>query len=135
MGTLKQWFSLKNWSPTTKLFFLAFKKNHFSDPFWSNDASKCCTWLESCGYVEVSRNANNSETNAKKLITRPIMTVTSPNSPHIALTYTKIRFDNFFDHSYPPSWSKLPKCIESGVFFLSGQKSNQNSRISTAKFY
>ena len=86
-------------------------------------------------YDEVSRNAHNGETNAKKLITRPIMTVTSPNSPHIALTYTKMRFDNFFDHSYPPSWSKLPKCIESGVVFLSGQKSNQNSRISTAKFY
>ena len=43
--------------------------------------------------------------NAKKLITRPIMTVTSPNSTHIALTYTKMRFDNFFDHTYPPSWS------------------------------
>ena len=56
-------------------------------------------------YDEVSRNANNSETNAKKLIMRPIMTVTSPNSPHIALTYTKMRFDNFFDHTYPPSWS------------------------------
>ena len=86
-------------------------------------------------YDEVSRNAHNGETNAKKLITRPIMTVTSPNSPHIALTYTKMRFDNFFDQTYPPSWSKLPKCIESGVVFLSGQKSNQNSRISTAKFY
>ena len=45
-------------------------------------------------YDEVSRNAHNGETNAKKLITRPIMTVTSPNSPHIALTYTKMRFDN-----------------------------------------
>ena len=56
-------------------------------------------------YVEVSRNANNGETNAKKLIRRPIMTVTSPNSPHIALTYTKMRFDNSFDHTYPPSWS------------------------------
>ena len=44
--------------------------------------------------------------NAKKLITRPIMTVTSPNSTHIALTYTKMRFDNFFDHTYHPSWSK-----------------------------
>ena len=55
-------------------------------------------------YVEVSRNAKNSETNAKKFITRPIMTETSPNSPHIALTYTKLRFDNFFDHTYPPSW-------------------------------
>ena len=52
-------------------------------------------------YVEVSRNANNSETNAKKLITRPIMTVTSPNLPHIALTYAKMRFDNFFEHTYP----------------------------------
>ena len=56
-------------------------------------------------YDEMSRNANNSETNAKKLITRPIMTVTSPNLPHIALTYTKMRYDNFFDHTYPPSWS------------------------------
>ena len=29
-------------------------------------------------YDEVSRNANNGETNANKLITRPIMTVISP---------------------------------------------------------
>ena len=86
-------------------------------------------------YDKVSRKLNNGETKANKLITRPIMTVTSPNSPHIALTYTKMRFDNFFDQTYPPSWSKLPKCIESGVVFLFGQKSNQNSRISTAKFY
>ena len=28
-------------------------------------------------YVEVSRNAHNGETNAKKLITRPIITITS----------------------------------------------------------
>ena len=91
-------------------------------------ASSCSPWLQLIGYVlvllflsillimwgmklacnhyvEVSRNAHNGETNAKKLITRPIMTVTSPNSPHIALTYTKMRFDNFFDHTYPPSWS------------------------------
>ena len=86
-------------------------------------------------YDEVSRNAHNGETNAKKLITRPIMTVTSPNSPHIALTYTKMRFDNFFDQTYPPSWSKCVLCIESGVVFLSGPKSYQNSRTSTAKFY
>ena len=85
-------------------------------------------------YDEVSRNAHNGETNAKKLITRPIMTVTSPNSPHIALTYTKMRFDNFFDHSYPPSWSKLPKCIESGVVFLSGQKSNPKVRVYRGNF-
>ena len=62
------------------------------------------------------------------------MTETSPNSPHIALTYTKMSFENFFDHTYPPSWSKSVLCIESGVVFLSGPKSNQNSRISTAKF-
>ena len=86
-------------------------------------------------YDKVSRKLNNGETNAKKLITRPIMTVTSPNSPHIALTYTKMRFDNFFDHTYPPSWSKSVLCIESGVVFLSGPKSNQKSRTSTAKFY
>ena len=56
-------------------------------------------------YVKVSRKLTNGKKNAKKLITRPIMTVTSPNSPHIALTYTKLRFDCFFDHTYPPSWS------------------------------
>ena len=67
-------------------------------------------------YDEVSRNAHNGETNAKKLITRPIMTVTSPNSPHIALTYTKMRFDNFFDQTYPPSWSKLPYVLKVGWF-------------------
>ena len=86
-------------------------------------------------YVKVSRSVNNGETNAKKLITRPIMTVTSPNSPHITFTDTKFRFDHFFDQTYPPSWSKCVLCIESGVVFLSGQKSIQNSRISTAKFY
>ena len=31
------------------------------------------------------------------------MAVTLPNSPHIALTYTKFRFDHFFDLTYPPS--------------------------------
>ena len=82
----------------------------------------------------MSRSVNNGETNAKKLITRPIMTVTSPNSPHIVLTYTKLRFDNFFDHTYPPSWSKLPKCIEIGVVFLSGQKSNPKVRVYHEKF-
>ena len=41
----------------------------------------------------------------------------------------------FFDHTYPPSWSKSVLCIESGVAFLSSPKSNQNSGISTAKFY
>ena len=84
---------------------------------------------------KVSRKLTNGVPNAKKLITRPIMTVTSPNSPHIALTYTKLRFDHFFDHTYPPSWSKLPIYIESGVIFLSGQKINQKSHSSTAKFY
>ena len=82
----------------------------------------------------MSRSVNNGETNAKKLITRPIMTVTSPNSPHITFTDTKFRFDHFFDQTYPPSWSKSVLCIESGVVFLSGPKSYQNSRTSTAKF-
>ena len=62
-------------------------------------------WVEHNIYVKVSRKLTNGVPNAKKLITRPIMTVTSPNSPHIALTYTKLRFDRFFDHTYPPSWS------------------------------
>ena len=61
------------------------------------------------GYDKVSRKLTNGVPNAKKLITRPIMTVTSPNSPHIALTYTKLRFDRFFDHTYPPSWSRSYK--------------------------
>ena len=63
------------------------------------------TGLNAFVYDKVSRKLTNGGTNAKKLITRPIMTVTSPNSPHIALTYTKLRFDHFFDHTYPPSWS------------------------------
>ena len=49
----------------------------------------------------MSWNANNSETNANKLITRPIMTITSPNLPHIALTYTKMRYDNFLTTRTP----------------------------------
>ena len=56
-------------------------------------------------YDKVLREFNKRVPTAKKLITRPIMTVTSPNSPHIALTYTKLRSDHFFDHNYPPSWS------------------------------
>ena len=35
-------------------------------------------------YDKVSRKLTNGVPSAKKLITRPIMTVTSPNSPHIA---------------------------------------------------
>ena len=69
------------------------------------NAKKRQETMEFIVYVKVSRKLTNGETNAKKLITRPIMTVTSPNSPHIALTYTKLRFDHFFDHTYPPSWS------------------------------
>ena len=72
---------------------------------------QCMDWPqipEHCLYLYMSR-CHEMRTmvrrNAKKLITRPIMTVTSPNSTHIALTYTKMRFDNFFDHTYPPSWS------------------------------
>ena len=61
---------------------------------------------------------------AKKLITRPIMAVTSPNSPHITFTHTKFRFNHFWDQTYPPSGSKLPICIESGEVFLSDPKSN-----------
>merc|ERR1711989_293547 len=105
---------------------------------WSNDGMVTihrCSLLHIYIYVKVSRSVNNGETNAKKLITRPIMTVTSPNSPHITFTDTKFRFDHFFDQTYPPSWSKCVLCIESGVVFLSGQKSIQNSRISTAKFH
>ena len=58
-----------------------------------------------CLYDKVSREFKKRVPSAKKLITRPIMTITSPNSPHIALTYTKLRSDHFFDHNYPPSWS------------------------------
>ena len=32
---------------------------------------------------------------------------TTPNSPHIIFTYTKFRFDHFWDQTYTPSWSKV----------------------------
>ena len=67
-------------------------------------------------YDKVSRKLNNGETNAKKLITRPIMTVTSPNSPHIALTYTKLRFDHFFYHTYPHHGHNCPYILKVGWF-------------------
>ena len=91
--------------------------------------------VQSGAYDEVLRSVNNGVDERQKLITRPIMTVTSPNSPHITFTDTKVRFDHFFDQTYPPSWSKSVLCIESGVVFLSGPKSNQNYWVSTAKFY
>ena len=33
----------------------------------------------------------------------------------------KSRFDNFWDPTRPPSWSKLPVCAKSGVVFWSSQ--------------
>ena len=44
------------------------------------------------------------------------MTVTSPNSAHIALTYTKMRFDNFFDHTYPHHGHNCLNVLKVGWF-------------------
>ena len=44
-------------------------------------------WIE---YDKVSREFNKRVPRTKKLITRPIMAVTSPNSPHITFTYMDI---------------------------------------------
>ena len=65
-------------------------------------------------YVEVSRNAHNGETNAKKLITRPIMTVTSP---HITFT------DTIFWPNLPPIMvKKCPMYWKWGCFLVRSKK-------------
>ena len=75
-------------------------------------------------YVKVSRRVTNCETNAKKLIPRPILTEKSPKSPGMDFTHPKSRFEHFWDPTQPPSWSKLTMCAKSGQVFLSGQESN-----------
>ena len=57
---------------------------------------------------------------AKKLITRPIMAVTSPNSPHITFTYTKFRFDHFFYQTY--HGQKVSYVLKVGLFSCPVQK-------------
>ena len=41
-----------------------------------------------------------------------------------AASKVKFTFENFWDPTHIPSWSKLPICAKSGLVFLSGQDSN-----------
>ena len=73
-------------------------------------------------YDKVSRKLNNGVPNAKKLITSPIMAVTSPNSTHITFTYTKFRFGHFGTKLTPHHGQKVSYVLKVGLFSCPVQK-------------
>ena len=60
-----------------------------------------CAYMHTYMLLKVSCEFNERVPTANKLITRPIMAITSPNSPHITFTHTKFRFHHFWDIYMP----------------------------------